>query len=1032
MIRVGRWIKELSAQCWLDQQEFSDWQLSRGKYILPGEYTIEVQDQIGAPKDIVIETYGTTYWLKKQLHIPQEWSDSLVGLAVDAGGEGLVRIDGVPYHGIDRNHWFVPLPVDKVGHEPLLDIELFDPIPEPIDPLNNQQVRNPAIRSIRIQLVRVNAAVQSMLYTATVIRDAARLLPEQDYKRQQLVAALHTAMDAMQAERARWTDQEWVSSLEKALADRVRDDVNLHNAGGFMHMVGQSHIDIAWLWPVRETVRKCSRTFSTVNTLMEEYPEFIYSQSQPQLYAYVKEHYPDLFEKIKARVAEGRWELVGGMWVEPDLNIPSGESFVRQLLHGQLFYQREFGKMSNIEWLPDTFGYCASLPQIMKQAGIEYFMTTKLGWNDTNEFPYDLFNWVGIDGTAMLSYQNHGVNEHTHAKDVTEHWDSFKEKNIHSEQMLLYGHGDGGGGVTREMIEFVNRSELMTNAPKSDFSTAAAFFGNISEEAKKQLPKWVGDLYLELHRGTYTTHARNKRWNRKAEVLYREAEIWNSLAPLQAEKADSVHESLVEGWKLIMLNQFHDIIPGTAITEAYVTSANEYKNVFAIGNQALQAGLDQVTAQITAEGEGTPYLVFNSLGWTRSDQVKITGEAAELCNCDVFDEQGNLLNSDCIQDEAGCTLNVYVPHIPAFGYKTIWLRAKAGEATSAAEAESFTSWETDYYIVNFDERGLITRWYDKQANRELIQAGKMANELQLFDDRPTYWDAWDIDPRYEKQAAAAAELQEKKVVHRGATKDVLRFKWKLNDSVIEQDMVFYHQDKRVDFETKVEWNETHKLLKVAFPVDVVTSKATYEIPFGALERPTHRNTSWEQAQYEVCGHRWVDVSEGDFGISLLNDCKYGYDVQGSTIRLSLLRAPRWPDETADKGEHQFTYSLYPHELDWRHAHTVRKAQELNLPVQAVKHRVQSGSLASEASLLLYESKHVILDTIKEAEDGSGTILRLYESTGSRDKAVIQVAETVKHAYVTNILEQTVSELTIENGSITLEFRPYQIQTIKLV
>ncbi|MGZ9586795.1 alpha-mannosidase [Paenibacillus marinisediminis] len=1040
MIRINRWIEELAAQCWLECRSYDDWNLSRGTYILPGEYTVDVEGLVGSPNDIIIDTYGTTYWLRKQLNIPTEWNGSQVGLIVRGGGEGLLRIDGVSYHGVDRNHWFVPLPVDKVGYTPNVEIELYDPIPEPIDPLNNQQVRNPSVRSLEIQLVHVNAAVQSLLYTVTVVRDTARLLPQQELKRQRLLDILRSAMDAMRAEQDRGAvDPNWVHELDLKLREQVRADVNLRPGAGYMHLVGQSHIDIAWLWPVRETVRKSSRTFSTVNTLMEQYPEYRYSQSQPQLYAFVKEHDPELFEKIKQRVAEGRWELVGGMWLEPDLNIPSGESLARQLLYGQLFYQREFGKRSHIEWLPDTFGYCASLPQMLKLAGMNAFMTTKLGWNDTNQFPYDLFQWVGIDGTAMLSYQNHGVNENTTPKDISEHWQSFKEKSKHPEQMLLYGHGDGGGGVTREMIEYAQRAELMTDLPNCQFSTAEQFFEGILA-SEVELPKWHGDLYLELHRGTYTTHARNKRSNRMAEVLYREAEIWNYAAPLLANRSSSIKDQLVQGWKLILLNQFHDIIPGTSITETYETSAKEYNQVFDIGNQVLAAGMGQLAEHIAAQGEGEPYIVFNSLSWSRSGIIRIEG-GEELRHVAVYDDQGNRLESDWSECDSNgedrVALDVWVSDIPSFGYRTIWLRQASIPAVSAelAASERLVEWETENYKLRFNSNGAITSWFDKNAGRELIKAGGAANELQLFHDRPTYWDAWDIDSRYEQQAVDGLELVDSKVVLRGKTMDVLRFSWKLGESAastIQQDMIFYHQQKRVDFKTKVDWQETHKLLKVAFPIDVATVKATYEIPFGALERPTHRNTSWEQAQYEVCGHRWVDVSESGYGVSLLNDCKYGYDVQDSTIRLSLLRAPRWPDNTADLGEHQFTYSLYPHEQDWRQAHTVREAMELNHPLQSVKHQVGKGSLPSEHSLLPYESKHVILDSIKDAEDGTGLVIRLYESSGGRDQACLSMPDGIDKVYLANLLEDTIEEIETVEGQVKLAFKPYEIKTLKLM
>ncbi|PWW33688.1 MULTISPECIES: alpha-mannosidase [Paenibacillus] len=1030
MIRIQRFIQDLAQQQWTDTIELPEWQMQKAKYIRPGEYEYEQENTAVHSLNPLHSNHGTTYFLSKTVEIPAHWEEDAVGLIFETRGEGLLKVNGMPYHGLDRNHGYVPLPKSRVGTAPLLEIELYDPIPEPHDPLNRQAVIQPPIQGIRAALVRVNSSLQSLMYSITVLAESLRALPEKDLKRTRLIRNVHQVMDKMYNEPQRWSEAVWVQHWEEWLAQSVQEEDPEEYRDGFMHLVGQSHIDIAWLWPVRETVRKSSRTFSTMCTLMDEYPEFVYSQSQPQLYAFVKEHYPELYERIKARIAEGRWELVGGMWVEPDLNIPSGESLVRQILYGQNFYQEEFGKRSNIEWLPDTFGYCASLPQLLKLADIPYFMTTKLNWNDTNVFPYDLFHWVGIDGTSVLAYLNHGVNEHTRPKDVDEHWQSYKQKDVHPEQMLLYGHGDGGGGVTNEMVAFAERSHFMVGQPISNFSTAGAFFEEISNNNPK-LPKWHGDLYLELHRGTYTTHARNKRSNRKAEVLYGEAEIWGQFAGVEAAQSKS---DLDEGWKLIMLNQFHDIIPGTSIPEVYVTSMEEYTKVFALGTSAMEGTLGCIEDRIATDGfDGLPYVVFNSLGWKRGEVVTITGDE-KLSGLAAFDHRGIRLPSDLEANGDVLTLSVYVPSIPSFGYATIWLhQAPDANLPALKQDESFPSvWETDFYTLEFNDVGEITRWYDKSMQREWLKPGDKANELQFFHDRPTYWDAWDMDPRFESQRAGVAELISREVVQRGVTQDILRFHWKLNESEIHQDIILYRHQRRVDFKTKVNWAESHKLLKAAFPVDLISAKAAYEIPFGALERPTHNNTSWEQAQFEVCGHRWADISEGNSGVSLLNDCKYGYDIKDQTIRLSLLRAPKWPDEHADQGEHEFTYSLLPHQGDWREAGVVRRAMELNHPVRVVASERHSGTLPAEHSWVHFHSEHVILDTIKASEDGTGTVLRFYESSGGRETVQIQWADACIRTSVVNLLEDEIRPLACHEGKFELTFKPYEIQTVKLV
>lgn len=1051
--RLRRFLRELSEAQWLERAEVRDWAIDRATYVLPGQY-----EAVGPYKTEGLAPFpskqGTTYFFRAQVQLPADWiaHGGTVGLVFESGGEGLLRVNGASYQGLDRNHTFVTLDAARVGTSPTLEIELYDPIPEPVDPLNRQATIQPPITAIRSELVLVNAPVQRLLYAATVVRDAAVLLPETDFRKARLLEALLRAMDAhMCLSEGDIREGAAVTGIEARLADEVRAVGG--NAEGVQHMVGQSHIDIAWLWPVRETVRKTSRTFSTVDALMREYPDFRYAQSQPLLFEFLKNNDPELYERVKERVAEGRWELVGGMYVEPDLNIPSGESLMRQMLYGQRFYREEFGRVSDIEWLPDTFGYCASLPQILKHGGIRYFMTTKLNWNDTNVFPYDLFRWVGIDGTPMLSYLNHGINEHTTPKDIHEHWQSYRQKDVYPEQMLLYGHGDGGGGVTREMLEYVDRADLMVGQPASKHSTAADFFAG-AEEKRGGVPEWHGDLYLELHRGTYTTHGRNKRSNRKAEVLYREAELWHALAlpRLDAGVDGRLRGELHDGWKLILLNQFHDIIPGSAITEAYVTSEKEYGTIFEKGRASLNAILPALAGGVdTTAGEGAPYVVFNGLGWARDVQAELAAEGLSAGALAAYDAEGVRLTADAVGEDR---LAVRVPAVPAFGYKTIWLRERqdAEDASVAASAQASgagegsvasavaavggqplgDSWETAAYRVRFNARGELVSLFDKAAGREIVKDGEAANHFGFYHDRPTLWDAWDIDERYELQPAGEAELLDKRVVLQGETMDVLRFRWRLHQSEISQDVVFYHGDRRIDFRTRVVWNEAHKLLKVGFPIDVVASKATYEIPYGALERPTHRNTSWEQAQYEVCGHRFVDVSEHGYGVSLLNDCKYGYDIQGTTIRLSLLRAPKWPDVTADLGEHEFTYSLYPHEGDWRTAHTLRRAAELNAENVVFPTDRQRGSLPAAGSLLPFESEHVVLDSVKPAEDGDGIVLRLYESSGGRGRAVLNWPRPFARAMLSNALEADGETLAAEDGRIALSFAPFEIKTIKLL
>ncbi|NYE03488.1 alpha-mannosidase [Bacillus niacini] len=1035
MQRIHRLIQYLNQHQVLESVQIPDWRAKRGFYAEPLTYEFESEGTILANEGDLLIHSGTTMFLEKEVSIPKGWRNRPFGFTFLVGAqgrptnhEGLVSLDGHAYHGIDRNRSYVPFPENVRGQEKVqIKIELFNPAAQSVDELNHQnepaEFDPPPLTLLKGRIELPNTAVQSLLATVKCYFEASKLLPEGNLEKYKMITELTEVYHKILFEKPEaLTNPSWVAEIEDDLKIKLADIAG--SSQGQMLMVGQSHIDLAWLWPMKEAVRKCSRTFSTMSTLLDENPNFTYAQSQPQAYAFVKEHYPEIYQRVKKHIADGRWEVVGGMWVEPDLNMPSGESLVRQLLYGMKFYKDEFGVQPKIEWLPDTFGYCASLPQLLKKAGLDYFMTTKMNWNDTNPFPYDLFYWEGIDGTRVLSYLNHGLNEYTHPKEIENHWNHFKQKKDYPKQMLLYGHGDGGGGVTQEMIDYLDRSSSLPGLPAVVNSTAHEFFDGI-RQADPHLPTWVGDLYLELHRGTYTTHARNKKWNRKAEVLYREVEVWSSIA--SSFTGISPLPSLEEGWKLLLLNQFHDIIPGTSTPEVYLKSEVDYNEIFELGEKVKRDALRSLERQIKTVGEGDPLLLFNSLSWKRSETVRLVG-GLELAGKVAVNQDGEILSTDILPlDHGQLELSFYVPDIPEMGYTTVWLKNRENPLIHNQD-EFGHEWETAFYLVNWNEKGEISRLYDKLAQRDVLCNGGAANQLQLFHDRPLYWDAWDIDPKFEDQPAETAVLLEKGI-QKGETKDVIRFKWQLAESVIEQDMILYHQSKRIDFQTKVDWQERHKLLKVAFPVEVVSHKATYEIPFGSVERATHTNTSWEKAQFEVCGHRFADLSEAGYGVSLLNDCKYGYDVKKNVLRLSLLRAPKWPDPGADLGHHEFTYSLFPHEGDFREAEVVKRGYELNHPVVVVSTSSHKGNLPSSNSFIATRSKHVILDTVKTSEDGTGLTLRMYESSGGREEIQINLAKSVHSAAETNLLEERQAVIPMQGSKLFLHLKPFEVKTI---
>ncbi|WP_017471504.1 alpha-mannosidase [Amphibacillus jilinensis] len=1034
MQRLNRFIKKLSQLIISDFIELASWKSKRSIYIQPSHYST-LKDHLSIQTGDYLIKSGETLFMEQEVRIPEHWDQTDFGLQLTFGNpaqrtlhEALVSINGKPYHGIDRNRDYVPLPKSESStiH---LSVELYQPIAQAKDNLNEQNEpaeHHPAdLYLINNRLIARNKPLEKLIFSLKTYLESIALLPENHMTRIEIFQVLDQfANQNENIEANKWSDYVFIKEQTDQLTAQLKALTKPSN--GTIHMVGQSHIDLAWLWPAKEAVRKCSRTFSTMSTLLDRNTNFTYAQSQPKAFADIKEHFPDVFNRVKEHISSGRFELVGGMWVEPDLNIPSGESLVRQLLYGLSFYETEFGIKPRIEWLPDTFGYCASLPQILKKADMEYFMTTKMNWNDTNKFPYDLFYWEGIDGSRVLSYLNHGINEYTHPKEIADHWKSYKQKDVHPEQMLLYGHGDGGGGVTKEMISYLDVTDTLPELPKIVNSSAHQFFDNI-KEAKPQLPCWTGDMYLELHRGTYTSQAYNKKANRQAELLYREAEIWSTFAMLNGLQPD--FKTLYDQWRLLLFNQFHDIIPGTSIPQVYEQSTIDYNQIISAGKAIRHRAIDYLTALIDTRSDGKPYVIFNSLSWTRDAMIKINVNK-EHQTIQVKDSEG-LVYTHTVRslDHDQIEITINVTDVPAFGYKVIYLVENQHRNVASEEMISFNGdWETPFYRVKWNQDGEIVSLIDKEANRELVQEGKTMNSFQLYHDRPLYWDAWDIDPEYDSYPIDSVKLENVIVKQSSELEDIITFSYAFEHSTMTQDIIFSHVNKRIDFRTDVDWNEEHKLLKVAFPVNIYTQKATYEIPFGTIERPTHKNTSWEQAQFEVCGHRFADLSDTNYGISLLNDSKYGYDIKDRTIRLSLLRAPKWPDPNSDIGKHAFTYSLYPHENDWKSGLTVRAGHELNQPVVIKSTESHVGSLPSKGSFIEVDTEHVVVDTVKPAENSQGVVVRCYESTGGRNKLTIQPNFNVNQVYETNLLEEHPEYIGMKANQLTVEVNPYEIKT----
>ncbi|MCM1058656.1 MAG: alpha-mannosidase, partial [Firmicutes bacterium] len=791
-------------------------------------------------------------------------------------------------------------------------------------------------------------------------------------------------------------------------------------------------IDVAWWWTVEQTREKTGRSFATVLKLMEEYPNYKFMSSQPQLYAFLKERYPELFEKIKERVKEGRWEPEGGMWVESDTNLTSGESLVRQFMHGKRFFKEEFGVDNRILWLPDVFGYTGALPQIMKKCGIDYFMTTKLAWNQFNKVPYDTMMWRGIDGTEVLTHliTTLGVGQPVsnffttyngilHPDSIMGGWMRYQNKDINNDILISYGYGDGGGGPTREMLETSKRMEKgVKGIPMVRQEFARTYFDELKERVagNRRLPVWEGELYFEYHRGTLTSMGRNKRSNRKTELGLMDLEL---LSVLAKDKAAYPAEELNAMWKKTLLNQFHDILPGSSIHQVYEVTKEEYAQ--------LKEEIDRLTEERSRllAGNGDRVMIMNTTGKTRDD-VACLGE----CSADYLtDENGTLYPVQ--QTKEGAV--AFVKGIPSKGYR-MFRKGTYRDGQPAAES-AFTlsdqyTLETPFYKVHFAANGEIEQIYDKENDREVVQPGKTLNQFRMYEDKPIYFDNWDIDIYYTEKSWNVDGIESMEWTELGSVRAVLEITRKASKSTITQEIIFYADQRRIEFRTHVDWKEHQTLLKVHFPVAVHTDEATFDIQFGNLTRKTHSNTSWDVARFESCGQKWIDLSEGHYGVSLLNDCKYGHSVKDSNMALTLIKSGIEPNPVTDQEEHDFTYALYPHAETWRAAGTVAEAYKLNQPLKAERNARDEG--LESASFAAVKAPNVIIETIKQAEDGEGVILRMYESENSYTKTTVTVNTDFTKAYVCNLLEEAEQTADRNGREISVVLKPYEVVTLKLV
>ena len=835
-----------------------------------------------------------------------------------------------------------------------------------------------------------------------VLNDQMKALPEKSVRRARILRAVMQAIDCFQS------DEESVQTAQ----DLLRPEMEKTSCASDLttRAVGHAHLDTAWLWPIHETIRKCARTFSSQLQLIEKYPNYIFGASMPQHYVFIKENYPTLYETIKQRVAQGRWEVQGGMWVEADCNIISGESMVRQFLHGKNFFMDEFNMDVKNLWLPDVFGYSAALPQILKKSGIDYFVTQKLSWNQFNKLPHYTFIWRGIDGSEVITHfppeDNYGSDLRPSKLKYAQ--ENFEEHAYLDQFLTLFGVGDGGCGPTEEMVETGLRLKDMEGCPRVVFSPAREFLNYLSEE-KDLLPRWVGELYFELHRGTLTTHAYNKKMNRYMELKLRELEILYSMLPLEnypSERFDAM-------WKKVLLNQFHDILPGTSITPVYEQCREDYESLKVEANV-----LTEEVGQLLFEKDKDIITFFNTLSFAYNRPVPLPDSWKGF---EIFDEAGQGVP---VQSE------IYGPlvriKIPPFSSVTLRKGERKIEKTPNISSKPLIL-ENDFIRYEFTDLGTIKRAYDKQVQKEILLQEKPGNVLSLYEDRPANWDAWDIDIYYENQLLENARVVKQEWLCDGPVRQGINQELRIGNSKINQKIYLAANSKRLDFEIEVDWQETHKMLRVAFPVDVFSDTATFEIQYGFLKRNTHRNTSWDMAKFEVVGHRFADLSDKEYGIALLNDCKYGYKILDNVIDLNLLRATTMPDPFADKGLHSFTYSFFPHACEMTESDVLSEAMQLNQPPACFD------DLAGERTNLPFklDSSEVILEVVKKAEKEDALILRLYEPKGKTASVNLTLKKSNVKLFETDLMEKDFEKLDIIKNNVVLKFKPFEIKTVKI-
>ncbi|MCB8932034.1 MAG: glycosyl hydrolase-related protein [Fimbriimonadaceae bacterium] len=973
--------------------------------------------------------YGPAYrtvWFRLTGRVPAELANEPLGVVAEVGSERTVWKDNAPWRGVDVQHYVFPyseaagvVPFDTKGSRKVeIYIQAYT---------RNAQVRvhlreperEPLVEEVdRAELVVVDREISDLRYDVAFTRNLHEALEGDESAQATLLRAMNEVCNTFDREkrptiaRCRRVLKEALSSLPGEVKHTLTP-------------VGHAHLDTAWLWPLEITRKKMAHTTATQLALMEEYPEYVFVHSQASQYEWLEKEYPSLFERVKKQIAKGQWEVVGSMWVEADCNLTGAESMVRQFLYGKRYFRDKLGVETEDMWLPDVFGYSAALPQILAKFNVDYFLTQKICWNQTNKFPHHTFWWQGIDGSKIWS---HFPPADTYCADCTpvqilKSMRNYRDHARSDHSLYVFGFGDGGGGPTEQHLEFLKRARHAPGLPEIEGGAKALDFFREAKAQSKDLMTWVGELYLEIHRGTYTSQAANKRGNRFSEFLLRDAELlacFRERFPRTYPAAE-----LEEAWKLVLLNQFHDIIPGSSVREVYEESDRDYAKIMEIGERVVRESLEQIGAKFDTQRHEKPLALFQNATTTTEGSVpwpKGDAPGALVCGDEELPVQ--------LVEGFGDRRVVFQTPTDALGAVAVaHFEDEAPAAKSRLRARSRRI-ENDEFAVRFDSNGNITSIQNLEDGSEYVEPGKLANCFQLFDDKPLFWSAWDIDAYALETGVDLVKSDSFEIVERGPVRVAVEIVKRFGKSTLRQ-RISLGPTPGIRFDTEVDWHEEDKLLKVAFPVNVNSSRATYEIQFGSVERPTHDNTSWDVAKFEVCAQKWADLSEGDHGVALLNDCKYGHDIKGNVMRLSLLRAPKAPDPLCDMGTHLFTYVLTPHFGPHHYAGVVASAYALNAPLRHAWLKSNAGELGNLPPFVACDDRNIVVETVKKAEADGAIVVRLYECHNARGAAELFCARTPKAAWLCDMEENKLSELEVHDGMVLFDYKPFEIHTIRL-